>query len=60
MPGIKDISDLSKRLENKEFLNKAPKSVVEENLKKLTDMKEDKQRIESSRVLIEKLINNNE
>ena len=56
----KDISDLSKRLENKEFLNKAPKSVVEENLKKLTDMKEDKQRIESSRVLIEKLINNNE
>ena len=57
---IKDISDLSKRLENKEFLNKAPKSVVEENLKKLTDMKEDKQRIESSRVLIEKLINNNE
>ena len=57
---LKDISDMSKRLENKDFLNKAPKSVVEEGLKKLDDMKADNQRIESSRILIEKLINNNE
>ena len=56
----KDISDMSKRLENKDFLNKAPKSVVEENLQKLDDMKVDNQRIKSSRVLIEKLIINNE
>ena len=51
---------MSKRLENKDFLNKAPKSVVEENLQKLDDMKVDNQRIKSSKVLIEKLINNNE
>ena len=38
------------------LLQKKKEAVV----KKLTDMKEDKQRIESSRVLIEKLINNNE
>ena len=52
----KEISNLSKRLENKAFINKAPKEVVEENVKKLDELKLENESIKSSKELIKNLI----
>jgi len=52
----KEISNLSKRLENKAFINKAPKEVVEENVKKLDELKLENESIKSSKELVKNLI----
>ena len=52
----KEINSISNRLNNKDFLAKAPKKVVEENKIKLEDMIQNKDRLLSSKDLIDKLI----
>ncbi len=52
----KEISNLSKRLENRAFINKAPKDVVEENVKKLDKLKLKNESIKSSKELVKNLI----
>ena len=52
----KEILNLSKRLENKAFIEKAPKDVVEENVKKLDELNLENESIKSSKELMKKLI----
>ena len=52
----KEINSISNRLQNKGFIAKAPKKVVEENKIKIEDMIKNKQRLSSSKELINKLI----
>tara|TARA_Y100001936_G_scaffold89857_1_gene88470 strand:- start:2817 stop:5312 length:2496 start_codon:yes stop_codon:yes gene_type:complete len=52
----KEINSISNRLNNRDFLAKAPKKVVEENKIKLEDMIQNKDRLLSSKDLIDKLI----
>ena len=51
-----EISNLSNRLENKDFIKKAPKDVVEENIKKLEELKLEAESIKSSKLLIANLL----
>ena len=51
-----EISNLSNRLENKDFMKKAPKDVVEENIKKLEELKLEAESIKSSKLLIANLL----
>ena len=57
---MNEISDIARRLENKDFIDKAPKNIVEENIKKLDELKTEDGRIQSSKTLIENLVKNNE
>ncbi|MFL2816162.1 MAG: valine--tRNA ligase [Alphaproteobacteria bacterium] len=52
----KEINSISNRLKNKEFIDKAPKKVVEENKIKIEDMMQNKERLSSSKELIKRLI----
>ncbi len=52
----KEINSISNRLKNKEFIDKAPKKVVEENKTKIEDMIQNKERLSSSKELIKRLI----
>ena len=52
----KEINSVSNRLKNKEFIDKAPKKVVEENKIKIEDMMQNKERLSSSKELIKRLI----
>ena len=47
---------ITNRLNNEDFVAKAPKKVVEENKIKLEDMMQKKDSLSSSKELIEKLI----
>ena len=51
-----DIHSITNRLNNEDFVAKAPKKVVEENKIKLEDMMQKKDSLSSSKELIEKLI----
>ena len=51
-----DIHSITNRLNNEDFVAKAPKKVVEENKVKLEDMMQKKDSLSSSKELIEKLI----
>ena len=52
----KEINSISNRLKNKDFIDKAPKEVVEENKIKIEDMMKNKERLLSSKELIKRLI----
>ena len=52
----KEINSISNRLKNKDFIDKAPKEVVEENKIKIEDMMQNKERLLSSKELIKRLI----
>ena len=52
----KEINSISSRLKNKDFIDKAPKKVVEENRIKIEDMMQNKERLLSSKELIKRLI----
>ena len=52
----KEINSISSRLKNKDFIDKAPKKVVEENKIKIEDMMQNKERLLSSKELIKRLI----
>ena len=52
----KEINSISNRLKNKEFIDKAPKKIVEENKTKIEDMMQNKERLSSSKELIKRLI----
>ena len=52
----KEINSISNRLKNKNFIDKAPKEVVEENKIKIEDMMKNKERLLSSKELIKRLI----
>ena len=52
----KEINSISNRLKNKDFIDKAPKKVVEENKIKIEDMMQNKERLLSSKELIKRLI----
>ncbi len=52
----KEINSISNRLKNKNFIDKAPKEVVEENKIKIEDMMQNKERLLSSKELIKRLI----
>ena len=52
----KEINSISNRLKNKDFIDKAPKEVVEENKIKIEDMMQNKERLLSSKDLIKRLI----
>ena len=52
----KEINSISNRLKNKEFIDKAPKKIVDENKTKIEDMMQNKERLSSSKELIKRLI----
>ena len=52
----KEINSISNRLKNKDFIDKAPKKVVEENKIKIEGMMQNKERLLSSKELIKRLI----
>ena len=52
----KEINSISNRLKNKDFIDKAPKKVVEENKTRIEDMMQNKERLLSSKELIKRLI----
>ena len=57
---FQDINSLKKKLENKNFVEKAPKEVVQENIDRLDDLSSSLTIVNDSKLLIGKFVSNGE
>mgnify|MGYP000745914663 CR=1 FL=1 len=57
---FQDINSLKKKLDNKNFVEKAPKEVVQENIDRLDDLSSSLTKVKESKLFIGKFVSNGE
>ena len=57
---FQDINLLKKKLDNKNFVEKAPKEVVQENIDRLDDLSSSLTKVKESKLFIGKFVSNGE
>jgi len=55
---LQDIESLKRKLDNKSFVEKAPKSVVQENIQRLEDLSSSLIKVKESKLFIGKFVSN--